>query len=108
VSEPECHHFKLEQGIGICIHIKYPERHAKTQEIGNSIYFTSSILVYCNYTTWLFSLPESYSLNVLVGNPQLPNYLHSSGGMDRFHRPEKKISINSISVKVPVPSCKMP
>jgi hypothetical protein len=91
VSEHECHHFELEQGIGICIHIKYPECHAKTQGIGNSIYFTSRILVYCNYTTWLFLLPESYSLNVLVGNPQLLNYLHSSGGMDRFHRPEKKI-----------------
>ena len=61
------------------------------------------------YTTWLFSSPESYSLNVLVGNLQLPNNLCSSGGMDRFHRPaEKIISIDSISVKVPVPSCKMP
>ena len=69
------------QGIGICIHIKYPEHHTETQGISNSIYFTSSTLVYCKYTTQLFLSPESYSLNVLVGNPQLPNYLCSSGGI---------------------------
>ena len=65
----------------ICSSSERPERHAETQGISNSIYFTSSILVYYS-TTWLFSSPESHSLNVLVGNLQLPNYLHSSGGMD--------------------------
>ena len=73
----------------ICSSSERPEHHAETQRFSNSIYFTSSILVYYS-TTWLFSSPESHSLNVLVGNLQLPNYLHSSEGMDRFHRPEKK------------------
>jgi hypothetical protein len=42
------------------------------------------------YTTYFSLSLESYSLNVRVGNPQLPNYLHSFEGKDKFHRPEEK------------------
>ena len=51
--------------------------------------FAIKTLIYCIYTTSFLS-PESYSSNVQVGNLQLPNYLHSSEDMGKFHRPEKK------------------
>jgi hypothetical protein len=34
---------------------------------------------------------ESYSLNIPLGNPQLPNFFHSSVDMDKFHKPGGKI-----------------
>jgi hypothetical protein len=54
--------------------------------------------------------PEPYSLNVHVGNLQLPNYLHSSEGMNKFYRPEKKDCEDRFNVKIEgtVLSCKMP
>jgi hypothetical protein len=56
--------------------------------------------------------PESYSLNVPVRNPQLPNYLHSSEDTDKLHRPEneKVMRIKSmLELKIMyVPSCKKP
>lgn len=92
------------------------ERHRWNRELGIGIStFTSSTLVYCSlvyckYTTWIFLSPESYSLNVRVGNRQLPNYLHSSEDTDKFHRPEKK-NEDQFNVRIEgtaVPSCKMP
>ena len=44
---------------------------------------------YCNYTTSVSLLPGPYFLNVHVESLQLPNYLRSSEGMDRYHRSEK-------------------
>ena len=55
--------------------------------------------------------PESYSLNIQVKNPQLPNYFHSSEGMDKFHRPEKNQNCEdrfNVRIEGTVPSCKMP
>jgi hypothetical protein len=110
--------FKATAHNRIQVIVSEPERHplhALHAGTGNRYltpiaFMVYCSLVYCKYTTWTFLSPESYSLNVQVGNPQLPNYLHSSEDTDKFHRPENKNHEDQFNVRIEgtVPSCKMP
>lgn len=74
----------------LCLNLNATTSGWNREPVSQPIAFTSIVKVYCKYTTWTFLSPETYSLNVQVRNPQLPNYLHSSEDTDKFHRPEKK------------------